>query len=256
MATSHGGNTFSSALAAMAATSLLVTLLVSWSEDTSSSTRRSCSAIEGSQCLASSQCRGAPSDHYCPGWGETCCGSPAAGRPRCSDDSSLGYSCVPRASCRGSGAAQSSKVISYRIRPIDHREHSGYHAGYRGPPRRWPIDQREHLGYHGGFHGPPRGLVLGGVVTGQTRGGARDQGGYCPGWGEVCCRKEARIRTCSEFSELGYECVPRVQCDQGVVVTDGSGILNARKKEASTVQERSKCSDRSQVCCLNLPDFF
>ena len=27
------------------------------------------------------------------------------------------------------------------------------------------------------------------------------------------------------LKQLGYSCVPKSQCDQGVIVTDGSGIL-------------------------------
>jgi hypothetical protein len=50
--------------------------------------------------------------------------------------------------------------------------------------------------------------------------------------------------------------VPEVQCDQGIIVTDGQGIFNARAAaHGVNEQERSRCPAKGQVCCLNLPDF-
>ena len=62
---------------------------------------------------------------------------------------------------------------------------------------------------------------------------------------KVCCRRQWQLPSCSQYSEvrpplniemdsttslhlneqLGYSCVPSSLCDQGVIVTDGSGIL-------------------------------
>merc|ERR1711962_1191014 len=90
-------------------------------------------------------------------------------------------------------------------------------------------------------------------VGGNSLASRSEEGAWCPGWEEVCCRQQWQLPSCSQYSELGYSCVPKSQCDQGVIVTDGSGILQARVKEETSVQEGSRCPGWNEVCCLDLP---
>jgi len=60
---------------------------------------------------------------------------------------------------------------------------------------------------------------------------------------------------CSDYTETqGYECVPYYQCDDGVIITDGGGLIDIRNGFGILSPEDSKCEGFLDVCCLD-PDF-
>ena len=72
-------------------------------------------------------------------------------------------------------------------------------------------------------------------------------GSACPGAQEVCCLNfdfdsqnsstvDVISESCSDFSLIGYECVPEKLCHDGTIITDGSGILIARNGCAEGVE--------------------
>jgi len=60
---------------------------------------------------------------------------------------------------------------------------------------------------------------------------------------------------CSDYTATqGYECVPYYQCDDGVIITDGGGLIDIRNGFGILSPEDSKCEGFLDVCCLD-PDF-
>jgi len=63
-------------------------------------------------------------------------------------------------------------------------------------------------------------------------------------------------KNCSEYSsDLGYECVPYYQCQNGSIITDGVGLIDIRNGFGSLSPEDSKCPGFLDVCCKD-PDFI
>jgi len=60
---------------------------------------------------------------------------------------------------------------------------------------------------------------------------------------------------CADYTEeLGYECVPYYQCQNGSIITDGAGLIDIRNGFGSLSPEDSKCPGFLDVCCKD-PDF-
>merc|ERR1712177_171307 len=60
---------------------------------------------------------------------------------------------------------------------------------------------------------------------------------------------------CSDYTATqGYECVPYYQCDDGVIITDGGGLIDIRNGFGILSPEDSKCEGFLDVCCQD-PDF-
>ena len=57
-----------------------------------------------------------------------------------------------------------------------------------------------------------------------------------------------RIYHCKEFLSVGFKCVNKELCQNGTIVTDGSGLFNVRTG-STQLAESSKCELDMDVCC-------
>ena len=62
---------------------------------------------------------------------------------------------------------------------------------------------------------------------------------------------------CTDYSETGYKCVPYYNCENGVIITDGGGIVDIRIEDERVVLDpaNSICPGLLEVCCRN-EDYF
>jgi len=70
------------------------------------------------------------------------------------------------------------------------------------------------------------------------------------GYGKTDVEVNKQYETCAEYTkEFGYECVPYYQCQNGTIITDGTGLIDIRGGFGSLTPEDSKCPGFLEVCC-------
>ena len=71
----------------------------------------------------------------------------------------------------------------------------------------------------------------------------------------VTIETDSTYARCADYTEeFGYMCVPYYQCNNGTIITDGTGLIDIRNGFGKLDAEDGRCPGVLDVCCKD-PDF-